>query len=520
MTVDNGEDAIERLQMSEKLMAELNETWEEKLQKADTIKKEREAVLSEMGLASVQSGETVGVFSPKKTPHLVNLNEDPFMSECLLYYLKVGETKVGRPSINNGIQLSGNHILDYHCSFFNNNESGVTLVPAEGALVYINGRQVTEEVTLKTGSRVILGKNHVFRFNSPCEARRERETPSSDMPVDWSFAQNELLEKQGVDLKCEMETRLKELEDEFKRAREKNDLELERQRKHYETKIVELQEQMERQSMVSSMFSSIVQDEDEDTFEECNWTEREFQLASWAFAKWKSYQFTSLRDSLWSNAVYLKEANAISVELKKNVEFQFRLLTDTMYSPVPNDIDDKRVKTIVAVSVNDKKNGATHLWSLSKLCHRLEIMKDMYDSFSDGCLQDDSDGMGDDPFYDRFPWFTLIGRSFLYLTNLTQPLSLTQSLAIVDELGKVNGYMLISVEIVNDDTPSDSVQSGVAKVTFDDNDDYFKKFSKTSTDNENNSATVEIGSLLKFKISVKEIACFSDQFNDIFCQFR
>lgn len=40
-------------------------------------------------------GGTVGVFSPKKTPHLVNLNEDPFMSECLLYYIKDGVTRVG-----------------------------------------------------------------------------------------------------------------------------------------------------------------------------------------------------------------------------------------------------------------------------------------------------------------------------------------------------------------------------------------------------------------------------------------
>jgi hypothetical protein len=32
----------------------------------------------------------------------------------------------------------------------------------------------------------------------------------------------------------------------------------------------------------------------------------------------------------------LKEANAISVELKKRVVFQFRLLTETLYSPLPN----------------------------------------------------------------------------------------------------------------------------------------------------------------------------------------
>ena len=49
------------------------------------------------------------------------------------------------------------------------------------------------------------------------------------------------------------------------------------------------------------------------------WTEREFELALWAFRKWKWYQFTSLRDLLWGNAIFRKEANAISVELKKKV---------------------------------------------------------------------------------------------------------------------------------------------------------------------------------------------------------
>lgn len=57
------------------------------------------------------------------------------------------------------------------------------------------------------------------------------------------------------------------------------------------------------------------------------WTQHEFELAQWAFRKWRYHQFTSLRDQLWGNAVYLKEANAISVELKKKVsKMQFTLL--------------------------------------------------------------------------------------------------------------------------------------------------------------------------------------------------
>uniref|UniRef100_A0A915CN57 Kinesin-like protein n=1 Tax=Ditylenchus dipsaci TaxID=166011 RepID=A0A915CN57_9BILA len=87
------EDTIEQLKTSEKLIAQLNETWEEKVRKTEDIKKIREEELREMGLATSADGSTLGVFSPKKSPHLVNLNEDPLMSECLLYYLKEGITR-------------------------------------------------------------------------------------------------------------------------------------------------------------------------------------------------------------------------------------------------------------------------------------------------------------------------------------------------------------------------------------------------------------------------------------------
>ena len=65
---------------------------------------------------------------------------------------------------------------------------------------------------LPPGNRIIMGKNHVFRFNHPEQARAEREekTPTAETPVepvDWTFAQRELLEKQGIDMKQEMEKR-------------------------------------------------------------------------------------------------------------------------------------------------------------------------------------------------------------------------------------------------------------------------------------------------------------------------
>lgn len=230
--------AVDQLQASEKLIAELNETWEEKLKRTEMIRVQREAIFAEMGVAVKEDGITVGVFSPKLTPHLVNLNEDPTLSECLLYYIKDGITRLGTHEANlpQDIQLSGSHILKEHCIFENRN-GVVTLIPAKDALVYCNGRKVTEPEILSTGSRVILGKNHVFRFTHPEQAREKREKAvdimqeSKSEVVDWNFAQCELLEKQGIDLKKEMEKRLIILEEQFRREKQQADQEFEEQRK-------------------------------------------------------------------------------------------------------------------------------------------------------------------------------------------------------------------------------------------------------------------------------------------------
>ncbi|KAM6177697.1 kinesin-like protein KIF1A isoform 17-T17 [Rhynchocyon petersi] len=495
------EEAIERLKETEKIIAELNETWEEKLRRTEAIRMEREALLAEMGVAMREDGGTLGVFSPKKTPHLVNLNEDPLMSECLLYYIKDGTTRVGREDAERrqDIVLSGHFIKEEHCIFRSDSRGGseavVTLEPCEGADTYVNGKKVTEPSILRSGNRIIMGKSHVFRFNHPEQARQERErTPCAETPaepVDWAFAQRELLEKQGIDMKQEMEQRLQELEDQYRREREEATYLLEQQRLDYESKLEALKKQMD------SRYYPEVNEEDEEPEDEVQWTERECELALWAFRKWKWYQFTSLRDQLWGNAIFLKEANAISVELKKKVQFQFVLLTDTLYSPLPPDLlppeaaKDRETRpfprTIVAVEVQDQKNGATHYWTLEKLRQRLDLMREMYDRAAEvpSSIIEDCDNVvtGGDPFYDRFPWFRLVGRAFVYLSNLLYPVPLVHRVAIVSEKGEVKGFLRVAVQAISADEEAPDYgsgvrQSGTAKISFDDQ--HFEKFQSES----------------------------------------
>ncbi|XP_074074586.1 kinesin-like protein KIF1B isoform X5 [Macrotis lagotis] len=496
MSTPGGEEAIERLKESEKIIAELNETWEEKLRKTEAIRMEREALLAEMGVAIREDGGTLGVFSPKKTPHLVNLNEDPLMSECLLYYIKDGITRVGQADAERrqDIVLSGAHIKEEHCIFRSernhNGEVIVTLEPCERSETYVNGKRVVQHVQLRSGNRIIMGKNHVFRFNHPEQARAEREkTPSAETPsepVDWTFAQRELLEKQGIDMKQEMEKRLQEMEILYKKEKEEADLLLEQQRLDYESKLQALQKQVETRSLTAETT------EEEEEEEEVPWTQHEFDLAQWAFRKWKFHQFTSLRDLLWGNAVYLKEANAISVELKKKVQFQFVLLTDTLYSPLPPELlppemektqDDRPFpRTVVAVEVQDLKNGATHYWSLEKLKQRLELMREMYDRAGEMASNSQDDGettiTGSDPFYDRFHWFKLVGRAFVYLSNLLYPVPLIHRVAVVSEKGEVRGFLRVAVQAIAADEEAPDYgsgirQSGTAKISFDN--EYFNQ---------------------------------------------
>ncbi|XP_077399247.1 kinesin-like protein KIF1B isoform X15 [Vanacampus margaritifer] len=625
MSTPGGEEAIERLKESEKIIAELNETWEEKLRKTEAIRMEREALLAEMGVAIREDGGTLGVFSPKKTPHLVNLNEDPLMSECLLYYIKDGITRVGQADAERrqDIVLSGAHIKEEHCIFRSeknaHGEVIVMLVPCEGSETYVNGKRVEDSIQLRSGNRIIMGKNHVFRFNHPEQARAEREkTPTAETPVepvDWTFAQRELLEKQGIDMKQEMEKRLTEMEILYKKEKEEADQLLEQQRLVYESKLQELQKQVETRSLVAETPDEEELEEEEE--EEVPWTQHEFNLAQWAFRKWRFHQFTSLRDQLWGNAVYLKEANAISVELKKKVQFQFVLLTDTLYSPLPPELSSPEPekernsrafpRTVVAVEVQDLKNGATHYWSLEKLKQRLDQMREMYDRAGEmastnqedcgegtltgndpfydrfhwfklvgsspifhGCVNEHlaertpsptfsttdseiteladerqsemSDLMddeafvddtssdagteessdifsdGQDPFYDRSPWFILVGRAFVYLSNLLYPVPLVHRVAIVTEKGDVRGFLRVGVQAIAADEEAPDYgsgvrQSGTAKISFDD--DYFKKNDFTSTVMTHSGLSLEELRIVEGQGQSSEVITPSEELNRI-----
>ena len=67
---------------------------------------------------------------------------------------------------------------------------------------------------------------------------------SKGADADWEFAQSELLEREGVDLKLEMEQKMREMEEQWRREKEEASQAFQQERKKYEDQIESLQKQV------------------------------------------------------------------------------------------------------------------------------------------------------------------------------------------------------------------------------------------------------------------------------------
>ncbi|KAJ2083397.1 hypothetical protein H4R24_000874 [Coemansia sp. RSA 988] len=165
-----GGELEDQLAADEKLIAELNQSWEEKLQRTQTLQLAREQALAAMGISvdTDGQGQGVGLHAPRDIPHLVNLSEDPLMSECLVYNLKSGATVVGDDD-SADIRLGGG-VAQHHCVFQYNGD--LIVRPIANSPVMVNGRRIAGPKRLRSGYRIVIGA-YVFRLNHPLQARED-----------------------------------------------------------------------------------------------------------------------------------------------------------------------------------------------------------------------------------------------------------------------------------------------------------------------------------------------------------
>jgi len=106
-------------------------------------------------------------------PRVINLNQDPLFSECLVYYIAEGEVMAGSSEESADILLTGPDIYPQHC-VFKHEEGEVYIEPTEQAQVYVNGELVDHSINrrkLQSCDRIALGRFHLFRFEGRHENR-------------------------------------------------------------------------------------------------------------------------------------------------------------------------------------------------------------------------------------------------------------------------------------------------------------------------------------------------------------
>ncbi|KAJ8277956.1 hypothetical protein GJAV_G00082120 [Gymnothorax javanicus] len=237
-----------QLTQQEREMAEAHRKWKEKLEQAEKRKRDETKELQKAGITFKVDNQL---------PNLVNLNEDPQLSEMLLYMIKEGQTKVGKHKSDSAhdIQLSGALIADEHCVI--TNASGtVSITPVQDAKTFVNGNLVSEPTILHHGDRVILGGDHYFRFNHPVEVHSGKRvscwTQSGDGQKDFEFAKNELLTAQRAQLEAEIEEARVKAKEEMMQgiqvAKEMAQKELSEQKAQYEDRIKALERELEEET--------------------------------------------------------------------------------------------------------------------------------------------------------------------------------------------------------------------------------------------------------------------------------
>ncbi|XP_010195320.2 kinesin-like protein KIF14 [Colius striatus] len=401
-----------KLHHQERDVAEMQRAWKEKFEQAEKRKLQDIKELQKAGIAFKMDN---------RLPNLVNLNEDPQLSEVLLYMIKEGETTVGRytPNSKHDIQLSGVLIADDHC-VIKNTVGQVSIIPVREAKTYVNGKCISDPTVLHHGDRVILGGDHYFRFNHPVEVQKVKKSSCGtmflhDRPKDFEFAKDELLIAQRTQLESEIaEARLKAKEEMMQSvqiAKEMVQQELSSQKEAYERKIKSLEAEVREESrkkhiqeLNNQKAATKIQElkkEKQNLELELHFSKKRLEMETLATKQAledHTIRHAKILEALeaekqkiaeeihtlqknrgngnktmpippnWSSlklSVMIKEANTISNELGKNTVFYRH---------------DKSDDQTGAVQVHNIKLGITTFWSLEKFQCKLEAMKEVYKS--------------------------------------------------------------------------------------------------------------------------------------------
>uniref|UniRef100_A0A8D1IF74 Kinesin-like protein KIF14 n=1 Tax=Sus scrofa TaxID=9823 RepID=A0A8D1IF74_PIG len=358
-----------KLHQQERDMAEMQRMWKEKLEQAEQRKLQVTKELQKAGITLQMDN---------RLPNLVNLSEDPQLSEILLYVIKEGATTVGKdkPDSRHDIRLSGVLIAEHHCTI-NNCDGTVTVTPAGEAKTYVNGKLISQPTVL-----------HHLEAEIKEAQLKAKEEMMQGIQIVREMAQQELSSQ-----KAAYESKIKVLEAELKEESQRKKMqeinnqkanhkieELEKAKQRFEQEIYVNKKRLEMEALATKQALEDHRIRHAKILEaleiEKQRIAKEVQLLQ---------QNQSNRDKTltiqpnWSCmklSLMIQEANAISNKLKKNYVFG------------RHEVGDKGSSSDTYIQVRNLQLGISTVWSLEKFESKLAAMKELYESHGDNRSDD------------------------------------------------------------------------------------------------------------------------------------
>ena len=436
----------EQYEANELAMADMEKTFNEKLEEAKKEQKER-------------IGEEIDITKP----HLILLDEDEQLSHKLKYSLINLPIYVGKKDGNppphitlTGIYVSTNHAV------FDKKGNDIILKPREKAAeknIYVNGKNISMNgKILNNKDRIAFGTNVIFLFM--------KESDGKDIySVEWEPCQAEIqneIEKEKKRLEEENQRRQdeklvllqKNMEEEFNQKKKEMEEEIKKQEEIYLNQIKELSETAERQKL-----------EQERLFQEKKLREKLEQLENEKIKKRREFEIREKiemqkiidsqnkkdikhdKEKLEKNLIILLRKLAkiklMLIELKRDINLEAVLQKNFMEKEEINSVPNIKIK------IENYEENSVYYWDLETFHNRYDLTKDLFNKYMDEDYDINNLPKEDDPLWDEQDE-SLLGYAFFKLEPLGYLISTKNELNIINPYnGVIMG--LLEVEIIPHD---------------------------------------------------------------------
>ena len=433
-------DLKEQYEANQKVMSDMQKTFEEKLEEAKK-----------------SEGDHIGQHVEISLPHLVVLNEDPQLSHKLKYQLVELPVFVGRKHGNPPpqITLSGIGIKQNHAIFEKQGED-IILKPNDKdarEYIFINGKTIPPEgQIIRTKDRIIFGTNTIFIF-------MKTSNGEDIYDIDWETAQMELqreIEEVAKRQNEENEKRKqdefnmlkKDLEEELTKKKKEMEEELKKQVEEYQLQLKEMNENAEKQKIEQERLAQEekLRQKIEQLEEEKARKKREFEikekneLMKLEQTK-KENEMIKKSEKLESNlTIIMKKLSKLKIiikEFKRNINLEVNLQSNVM--------EDGEEKTPnIIIRVENYEEGTVYYWTAETFHNRFDLMNDLFDRYYDNDLDLANITNEDDPLWDE-QTHSLLGYAFYKLEPVAYLMSNPSSISIISPVGNVMGQLEVDI---------------------------------------------------------------------------